>query len=291
MKTIILHQSFTGNTKKVTRRIEKALNSEGIIPEIIKLSKEKDIELYDYDLVFLGTPVIELLPAKPVFNFIHSQLARHRKRGDIIPSSPKILRKNAVCYCTYSGPHTGIREAVPAMKYMEQFFEHLRFSVLGEWYIAGEFKGNEALSTKGPLGDIRGQPSEINLLNIEKKVKNLINKINCTGSTGKKNSDVEFIPDSIKFMSENMKFLETFKNLADIQKTTNSLDITTQELIKIALAASFKCRDCLKSHISGAMKNGVTDMEIKDALFCGAVMGGPPFLSFSFEVLEELGLI
>jgi multimeric flavodoxin WrbA len=178
MKTLILSRSFTGNTEKVTKKIEETLKSNKIRPDVMKISKDIDIELHDYDLVFLGVPVIEFLPPKPVLDFIHSQLTVHRKRGTIIPCSPKIPGKYAVCYCTYSGPHTGIREAIPAVKYMTQFFEHLRFFVLEEWYVVGEFVNNEILSTKGSLGDIRGRPNKNDLLNIESKVNNLLQGIN-----------------------------------------------------------------------------------------------------------------
>jgi len=174
MKTLILYQSFTGNTEKVTRKIAETLELGGLTPKVVKITGKTEIELYDYNLIFLGTPVIELLPARPVLKFAHSQLAIHGKRGDIIPSSPKIPGKYAVCYCTYSGPHTGKREAIPAMKYMEQFFEHLRFTVLAEWYIVGELKKNEILSTQGPLGDIRGRPNGKDLSRVERMVKNVL---------------------------------------------------------------------------------------------------------------------
>lgn len=177
MKTLILYQSFTGNTEKVTKKIAETLTRAGLVPKIEKVTGKTGIELYDYDLVFLGTPVIELLPAKPVLEFVRSQLAIHRKRGDIVPRSPKIAGKYAVCYCTYSGPHTGKREAVPAMKYLGQFFEHLRFTVLGEWYIVGEARGNELLSTRGTLGDIRGRPSERDLSNVARRVNQILRRL------------------------------------------------------------------------------------------------------------------
>ena len=288
MKTLILYQSFTGNTEKVTRRIEKVLKAKKEAPEVIKVSENSNVEVYEYDLVFLGTPVIEFLPAKPVLEFIRSQLTRHRKEGDIVPSSPKIPSKYAVCYCTYSGPHTGIREAIPATKYMEQFFEHLRFSVLGQWYIVGEFKGNEVLSTQGRLGDIKGRPNENDLLNVETKVKNLLQKIK---SVGDKEYPFEFTPNVLNFMSENTDFLNAFKELKEIQEKTSSLDDGTKALIKIALSSAYKCRDCLKFHLLEALERGVTEMEIKDALFAGGIMGGTPFLSFAFDVLKELGFM
>jgi len=288
MKTLILHQSFTGNTEKVTRKIERVLKAEKEAPEVIKVSEDSNVELYDYDLVFLGTPVIEFLPAKAVLAFIRSHLARHRKKGDIIPSSPKIPAKYAVCYCTYSGPHTGIREAIPAIKYMEQFFEHLRFSVLGEWYIVGEFRGNEVLSTQGTLGDIKGRPDENDLLNVETKVKNLLQKIK---SVGENKYPSEFTPNALKFMSENTDFLGAFKKLKEIQGKTSSLEDGTKALIGIALSSAYKCRDCLKFHILEALERGMTEVEIKDALFAGGIIGGTPFFSFAFDVLKELDLI
>ena len=66
-------------------------------------------------------------------------------------------------FCTYSGPHTGIREATPAVLYAGQFFEHLGFRVLAEWYVVGEFHDSEEASTQGRLGDIRGLPSKEDL--------------------------------------------------------------------------------------------------------------------------------
>ena len=173
MKTLILSCSFTGNTEKVTQKIEGALKLHKIRPNVMKISKDIDVELHDYDLVFLGVPVYEFLPPKSVLDFIHSQLTFHRKEGTIIPCSPRIPGKYAVCYCTYSGPHTGIREAIPAIKYMTQFFEHLRFLVLEEWYVVGEFINNELLSTKVTLGDIRGRPNEQDLKEVSEMVKGI----------------------------------------------------------------------------------------------------------------------
>ncbi len=102
---------------------------------------------------------------------------------------------------------------------------------------------------------------------------------------------MDFVPGALRFMSEKNEFLQKFKGLIDTQTRVSSLDKFTQILIKIALSVSYKCSDCLKFHIIEALKNGVTDIEIKDAIFCGAIMGGPPYLSFAYEVLQELNLI
>jgi hypothetical protein len=81
--------------------------------------------------------------------------------------------KNALIFCTYSGPHTGINEAIPAGLYAGQFFEHIGFTVLDEWYVLSEFHGHENASTKGRMGDIRGKPTEEDLMKIKEDTINL----------------------------------------------------------------------------------------------------------------------
>ena len=63
------------------------------------------------------------------------------------------------------------------MLYMGQLFEHLGFMVAGEWYTVGEFKGNEKASMFGKLGDIKERPNEDDLLDIERKVIEVLNTI------------------------------------------------------------------------------------------------------------------
>ena len=79
-------------------------------------------------------------------------------------------------FVTYSGPHTGIDEATPAGKYMAQFFEHIGFTVLDEWYILSEFHGSLEFSTQGRLGDLRGKPTQEELLSIKKDAESLVKK-------------------------------------------------------------------------------------------------------------------
>jgi hypothetical protein len=54
----------------------------------------------------------------------------HHKLGKVKTGAPKVQGKYALIFCTYSGPHTGLREATPVGKYMGQFFEHLGFTVV-----------------------------------------------------------------------------------------------------------------------------------------------------------------
>jgi hypothetical protein len=53
---------------------------------------------------------------------------------------------------------------------MAQFLKHIGFEVAGEWYVIGEFHGDEERNTKGELGDIRGRPNQADLDEIRDKV-------------------------------------------------------------------------------------------------------------------------
>ena len=101
----------------------------------------------------------------------------YKKQDKIKTGSPKIKGKNALIFCTYSGPHTGLNEATPVGKYIGQFFEHLGFTILDEWYILSEFIGSEERSTKGRMEDIRGKPTIQELRKIKIKAKNLVSKL------------------------------------------------------------------------------------------------------------------
>lgn len=177
MKALIIYWSGTGNTEKVAETIRRVLEKKGIKPTVKKIKEAKGEELYDYDLIFLGSPSHMWLPAQPVIEFVKEKMRKYGKRGFIKPCSPKIHGKSAVIFCTYSGPHTGIDEAIPAVKFMRQFFEHLGFDAKVEWYVVGEFHGNELYSTKGKLGDIRGRPNSQDLAKIENDTIRLVSRL------------------------------------------------------------------------------------------------------------------
>jgi flavorubredoxin len=177
LKTLLLYWSATGNTEKVANTIRDTLLREGITPTVKKVADASAEELYDYDLIFLGAPSYSFQPPEPVQLFIKDKFRLYVKRGNIKPGAPVIPGKTAVVFCTYSGPHTGIKEATPAGDYMGQFFEHLGFQVAAIWYIVGEFHGREDMSTKGRLGDIRGRPNAKDLAEIEDNVLALVKSV------------------------------------------------------------------------------------------------------------------
>ena len=177
MKALIVYYSYTGNTKKVAKAIRETLKEEKVKVNLLKVQDATEEELYDYDLVFLGTPSHSFLPAQPVLHFINNRMKLHRERGDIKLCAPKIPGKTAVVFCTYSGPHTGINEATPVGKYMGQFFEHIGFAIAAEWYVIGEFHGREENSTMGRLGNIKGRPNQHDLAKVKSDVLDLIKSI------------------------------------------------------------------------------------------------------------------
>jgi flavodoxin len=164
---LIVYASNTGNTKKVAFAIKEGLEA-GAVKVELKTPKEAEAEDYfSYDLVCVGSPSIEWQPAKPMMDFLKAKLAFYRGTGKIKPCAPKVEGKNALVFVTYSGPHTGMDEATPAGKTMRQYFEHIGFTVLAEWYVLGEFHGRLDMSTQGRMGDIRGKPTAEELAKIK----------------------------------------------------------------------------------------------------------------------------
>jgi flavodoxin len=177
LKALTAYYSATGNTKKVAEAIHEGLLNERVKSTLCTVQDASRGELYDYDLVFLGSPSIQFLPAEPVMRFIKDKMKVHGERGDIKLCAPKTPGKAAAVFCTYSGPHTGVNEAIPAGKYMGQFLEHLGFDVVGEWYIVGEFHKWQEANTMGRLGDIRGRPNEQDLLRVRSDVSSVVRSV------------------------------------------------------------------------------------------------------------------
>ena len=170
---LIVYSSSTGNTEKVANSIKEGLQDSGFKVDLKKAQEASEVDFFSFDLVCVGSPSIEWQPAKPMVDLLKSKLNSYRDQGKIKPCAPKVKGKNALVFCTYSGPHTGIDEATPAGKTMRQYFEHFGFNVVAEWYVPSEYHGREDLSTKGKLGDIRGKPTVDELANIKKKAQQL----------------------------------------------------------------------------------------------------------------------
>lgn len=181
-KALILYYSISGNTEKVAMAIQEGVKQAGLEPVVKKVSEAEGEDLYAYDLVCIGTPVVHGLPPHPVMKYILEVGYDYRARGFVGLNSFRIPGKKAVVFVTYSGPHIGVKEALPAGVYLSQSLEHLGFDT-EEWYEIGEFHGWKDGSTKGRLGDIRGRPNAEDLARIEKRTIELVRSIS-TGSVG-----------------------------------------------------------------------------------------------------------
>jgi len=174
---LILYWSHTGNTEKVAASIQAGLQTGGMSVTVERVPDAGDLDFFDYDLVCVGFPSYNWRPPKPMDDYLRDKFAHYRQAGRILPGAPPVPGKNALIFCTYSGPHTGIKEAIPAGKYAGQFFEHLGFTVVDEWYVLSEFHGNEDMSTKGRMGNIKGLPDEADLIRMEDQARLLVSRL------------------------------------------------------------------------------------------------------------------
>jgi flavodoxin len=177
MKTaLIVYWSKSGNTRKVADAVRQGLEDANLKVTVKEQHEAEDEDWFSYDLVCVGAPSYSWHPPEPMDKYLKARFAKYRAEGKIKPSAPKVAGKNALIFVTYSGPHTGLDEATPAGKYMAQFFEHLGFTVLAEWYVLREFHGNLENSTLGRMGDVRGKPTEADLEKIREDAAQLATK-------------------------------------------------------------------------------------------------------------------
>jgi len=173
MKILNLCFSSTGNTERVAQTITATAESLGHQIDIVKITGDTDIDLLSYDFIFVGSGVYQWLPGKGLQEFIQKRLAHYAAAGEIKYASPRRANKKIVVYCTYGGAHTGINEAIPAVKFMGQLFDHLGFEIVAEWYYIGEYPAQgrfENYSILGRLGDITGRPNDADLADVAARV-------------------------------------------------------------------------------------------------------------------------
>jgi hypothetical protein len=177
MKILNLYFSSTGNTEKVALKIDETVTNWGT-PWIQSRSVQRSSPwTFLTTISFLWDPEYTVnCRAKSSWIFTRALLQRYVKAGEIKPASPRRPSSHVVVYCTYGGVHTGINEAIPAVKYMGQLFDYLGFTILAEWYVVGEYmtKKLKSHSVGGRLGDIRGRPNRADLEEVAEKVKGVL---------------------------------------------------------------------------------------------------------------------
>jgi menaquinone-dependent protoporphyrinogen IX oxidase len=177
MRVLNLYFSATGNTEKVAMRISEAVRESGHEVDALKVTrKDIEIDILKYNFVFVGSGVYAQQPGTPLIELFKELMQKYRKADEIQLTSPRRPSAYVVVYCTYGGAHTGINEAIPAVKYMGQLFDHLGYTIMAEWYIVGEYKTERYRrhSVAGRLGDIRDRPNEADLQDVAARVKGIL---------------------------------------------------------------------------------------------------------------------
>ena len=177
MKAALVYWSKSGNTEKVAYAINDGLIQAGVDVSFWKLEEAEEHDFLDYDLYCIGFPSYGWHTPEPITKYLKKHHVKHSKAGHVKPSCPRVPGKHAVVFCTYSGPHTGLDEATPAVKYAGQFFEHIGVSVVAEWCVLSEFIGWEDGNLHGRMGDIRGKPTEEELKQVTQNTIKLVQSI------------------------------------------------------------------------------------------------------------------
>lgn len=175
-RALTLYWSAGGNTAKVARALNETLGGLGLSADLMEITAELDVGLDPYRLVLVGVPVYAFLPPEPAIKFLKKMQS---DRFEVLPSAPERPGRYAAVFCTYGGPHTGIREAIPCLKFMGQVLEHGGFRVVDEWTVVGQFHhpSRQHLNTGGRLGDIRGRPDEHDLKEVQGKLRGLLRRL------------------------------------------------------------------------------------------------------------------
>ena len=174
MRALVLYWSAGGNTAKVAGAIAEALEGADVDTTLLPTTDAAEVDFYAYDLVCLGCPSYSYHPPEPVVKFMLAKRREYADQGRVKLAAPAVPGKYALTFCTYSGPHTGVREAIPVTLYLGQHFEHLGFAVVDELHVVGEMHGSEETNTLGRLGDIRGRPNERDLEEVRQRVGGLL---------------------------------------------------------------------------------------------------------------------
>ena len=173
----MIYHSRTGKTEKVALAIKEGLESAGLNVVMKRIEESEGVDFLEYDLVCIGSPTYQWHPPPAMDEFLKKKHNKYCDEGKIKLAAPKIPGKKALVFCTYAGPHTGINEVIPVAKYISQFLEHLGFTILDEWYVLCEYFGWMEGNRGGRMGDIRGKPSQEDLLKIRENAKHIAEKM------------------------------------------------------------------------------------------------------------------
>lgn len=176
MNILILVSSKTGNTRKVAEVIARTAETEGHLVDLQEATGSTDVRLLDYDLVFAGSGVYDRQPARQINEMVDTLMKRGVREKLVLPAAPRRPGKYAVIFCSYGGVHTGVNEAIPAVKRIGQLFDHYGIDVLDEVYVVGAFtpQSMQEYNRDGRLGDINGRPNQEDLNEVARRTHSIL---------------------------------------------------------------------------------------------------------------------
>jgi len=166
MKSIVIYHSITGNTKKIAQAIHAGISKAGGQCDIAKIKDVKTEDLKDYDLIGLGSPIMQQREMYNVTNFIELTM-----KG--------VDGKHAFSFCTHGAtPGRYLARVVPALT-------QRGMTVIGwnDWFGSACFPG----VPKPYFTD--GHPDEIDLKEAEDFGAEMIDR-----STRIRNGETQLIP-------------------------------------------------------------------------------------------------
>ena len=94
-----------------------------------------------------------------------------------------------------------------------------------------------------------------------------------------------------KILSGDNKVIKRIFNLDTNAFKEGHLDVKTKELIGLVASAVMRCDDCVKYHLEGCMKAGLSKEQVMESLSIATLVGGTiviPHLRRAYEYWELL---
>lgn len=148
-KALILYVSVTGNTEKIAQSFQSALEELNWTVDMIKMTNktnfvENPVFFDNYDLLFLGSPIMAGLPSTLVGkNLGLTASMPPRMYSDRLimpglkrPEDPEYT-PYAVEFCTYGGASTGPSEVLATLAIEKLYLENLYIQSIGQFACLG----------------------------------------------------------------------------------------------------------------------------------------------------------
>jgi hypothetical protein len=163
-KSLIIYASWGGNTEKVALRFKQVFEKFSWECDVLKVTRRTDVHnppyrLDDYDLVCVGSLVVNGIPVKEIFDDHLGIMMPHNLFRDPDEGFGMISegwrRLKGIVFVTYGGTRWGPPEAIPSLACLENRLQDMRIRCIGKFSCAGGGKGGHGFSFD-KLADAKG---------------------------------------------------------------------------------------------------------------------------------------